>query len=98
MESLGISKVSSSAQSSILDSEFDSQNVDFLIARVRELEEKLANGFHISDGQSKVPATQSKTHPVSAPKGTISKTRYFGNSHWVNIVELVCLSLCPWRR
>lgn len=89
-ESLGPSKASSSGPSSNVGSASDSSNVDWLIARVHELEDKLANVVHITEprGNSFVSGKEDSVAPLA---GVISKTRYFGNSHWITITDLVCL-------
>lgn len=84
------SKASSSVHSSNVESASDSSNVDWLIARVHELEDKLANVVHISEPKGSGPFTPSKGDTIAPLSGTISKTRYFGNSHWFNVTDLVC--------
>ena len=57
-----------------------------LLERISQLERKLAN---VHDGQQN-PQTQSKnTCQLPVTKGSISKTRYFGQSHWMNGASLV---------
>ncbi|TWU79040.1 hypothetical protein ED733_008510 [Metarhizium rileyi] len=87
-DSLALSKASSSHPSSNVGSASDASNVDRLVARVQELEEKLANVVHISEppGGSFGPKPGGSVAPLA---GTISKTRYFGNSHWINVTDLL---------
>lgn len=66
-------------------------NVDRLVARVSQLEKKLAQNVHLHD-----PSEVSIHYgPLSIDttvhiKGSVSKTRYFGESHWMNGASLVC--------
>ncbi|KAK7402931.1 hypothetical protein QQX98_011329 [Neonectria punicea] len=82
--------VSPSGPSSTGGSTSDTSTVDALAARVRELEEKLSERFHISsrkaDDRLVGPAHQEEDEaPI---KGTISKTRFFGQSHWMNGADM----------
>ncbi|KPM40310.1 hypothetical protein AK830_g6222 [Neonectria ditissima] len=83
--------VSPSGPSSTGGSTSDTSTVDALAARVRELEQKLSESFHISpsrktDDQLVGPRYQDEDE---APmKGTISKTRFFGQSHWMNGADM----------
>ncbi|KAJ6443153.1 fungal specific transcription factor domain-containing protein [Purpureocillium lavendulum] len=79
------SKSASSVPSSKAGSASDTSNVDWLVARVHELEEKLASVVHITDEQE-----TTRNERAEAPlTGTVSKTRYFGTSHWINVIDLV---------
>ncbi|KAL6891610.1 N-terminal binuclear Zn cluster-containing/DNA binding domain-containing protein [Trichoderma longibrachiatum] len=72
-----------------------SPNVDWLVARVQQLEEKLAKALRINDapdGQKRLQNTPEAAEPA---EGFVSKSRYFGHSHWlygVNIVNPVSSS------
>lgn len=80
---------SPSLPSSRAGSASEASHVDYLLARVQQLEEKLA-ATHVTD-------------PVAGPgdgvleskdecrlsKGVVAKTRYFGQSHWMNGAQLV---------
>lgn len=58
------------------------QTVQRLIEKVRELEEKLSKGSLASPEPS-----YTDTSPLRAPiKGVFQKTRYFGQSHWMNCI------------
>lgn len=77
-----------SAPSSVTGSTSNaSNNVDRLVSRIHHLEEKLANVVTISDDNDHASPedTQSSAHI----HGTVSKTRYFGRSHWMNGPALV---------
>ncbi|UNI20434.1 hypothetical protein JDV02_006522 [Purpureocillium takamizusanense] len=75
----------SSAPSSKAGSASDTSNVDWLVARVHELEEKLANVVHITSKHD----TARNERPEPPLGGTVSKTRYFGTSHWINVIDLL---------
>ncbi|KAF4966668.1 hypothetical protein FSARC_5657 [Fusarium sarcochroum] len=81
---------SSSIPSSTVGSNSGASTIDALAARVKELEQKLAESCHITQpGEDKLyqPADQEEE---SAPmKGTISKTRFYGQSHWMNGADMV---------
>ncbi|TFB05359.1 hypothetical protein CCMA1212_003065 [Trichoderma ghanense] len=87
------SKLVSSNTGSLSSS--SSPNVDWLVARVQQLEEKLAKALRIndaSDGQKRLQATPEAAEPA---EGFVSKSRYFGHGHWlygVNIVNPVSSS------
>ncbi|EFY85771.1 C6 zinc finger protein [Metarhizium acridum CQMa 102] len=85
---LGPSKAPSSVPSSNVGSASDSSNVDWLVARVHELEDKLANAVHITEPGGN-PFVSGKGDSVAPLTGIISKTRYFGNSHWINVTDLL---------
>ncbi|KYK61972.1 C6 zinc finger protein [Drechmeria coniospora] len=72
-------------------SESSNNNVDQLVARVHELEEKLAKVVQISDGQGSAFGS-SAISPVFSHSGTVSKSRYFGSSHWISVADLVTFS------
>ncbi|CAH0058582.1 unnamed protein product [Clonostachys solani] len=59
-------------------------NVEQLTHRVHHLEEKLAKVVTISNEEAS-PYSSSQRDSESLPSnGTVSKTRYFGRSHWMN--------------
>ncbi|KJZ79446.1 hypothetical protein HIM_00915 [Hirsutella minnesotensis 3608] len=77
-----------SAPSSTAGSASESSNVEWLVARVHELEEKLARVVHIHDDVS----SPQKHGPAELSKvftGTVSKTRYFGQTHWMSVRGLL---------
>ncbi|KAG8673308.1 hypothetical protein FPOAC2_06750 [Fusarium poae] len=76
---------SSSIPSSTIGSNSESSTVDALAARVKELEQKLAESFHITQPGEDVLIQRDDQEEEPAPmKGTVSKTRFFGQSHWMN--------------
>lgn len=89
------SRSSSSIPSSTVGSTSDNSSVDALLQRVRQLEQQLENNVHISRNTEDrfVPNEDEERTPM---KGTVSKTRFFGQSHWMNGVDLV--SRFPQRR
>lgn len=72
--------------------------VDALAQRVRELEQRIADGFHIGPkpGDRLIEGHDREEDEETAPmKGTVSKTRFFGQSHWMNGADMVTIfSLC----
>jgi hypothetical protein len=60
-----------------------------LVARVHDLEEKLANALHITEPKTNSRLIAAGEDSVAPLSGTVSKARYFGNSHWLNITDLV---------
>ncbi|CAM1511033.1 Fc.00g085460.m01.CDS01 [Cosmosporella sp. VM-42] len=77
----------SSVPGSTVGSTSETSTVDALVARVRQLEERLANNVHISrpgDDRIVEPTEEEESRPM---KGTVSKTRFFGQSHWMNGAE-----------
>ncbi|EEU38979.1 uncharacterized protein NECHADRAFT_43226 [Fusarium vanettenii 77-13-4] len=82
----------SSVQSSTMGSASGASTVDALAARVRELEQKLANTCHITHpAEDKLVEFEfeEKEQEEPAPmKGTVSKTRFFGQSHWMNGADM----------
>lgn len=82
------SKSPSSVLSTNVGSTSDASNVERLVARVHELEEKLANGVHITESKDSRFGHLSSDQ-VNPLVGTVSKTRYFGSSHWLNVTDLV---------
>ncbi|KAL6860643.1 hypothetical protein ACO1O0_004671 [Amphichorda felina] len=66
-------------------------NVDWLVARVHHLEEKLSKVVNLggpdeNDHESPEGTQSSLACPTN---GTVSKTRYFGRSHWMNGTTLI---------
>lgn len=88
-DSRPVSKASSSVASSNVGSASESSNVDWLVARVHDLEEKLANALHITEPKTNSRLIAAGEDSVAPLSGTVSKARYFGNSHWLNITDLV---------
>ncbi|KAH6889186.1 hypothetical protein B0T10DRAFT_548600 [Thelonectria olida] len=80
----------SSVPSSTVGSTSEASTVDALAARVRELEQKLADSFHIGPKPNdKLIEENHHEDEGNAPmKGTISKTRFFGQSHWMNGADM----------
>ncbi|KAF4988530.1 hypothetical protein FDECE_15017 [Fusarium decemcellulare] len=81
---------SSSVPSSTVGSASGASTVDALAARVRELEQKLAESCHITrpplaEDRLIEPDQNEESPPM---KGTVSKTRFFGQSHWMNGVDM----------
>lgn len=90
---LPISLASTSpSASSNTGSSSGSSSVEWLTARVHQLEEKLAKVVNISEPQDAVAPKPVGTTEVPI-KGVISKTRYLGQSHWMNGIDLVSASL-----
>ncbi|KAF4997179.1 hypothetical protein FGRMN_4074 [Fusarium graminum] len=78
-------RTSSSIPSSTVGSNSGASKVDALAARVKELEQKLAETCHISQpGEAKLYQDESHEEATAPMKGTVSKTRFFGQSHWMN--------------
>ncbi|KAJ4323104.1 hypothetical protein N0V84_004504 [Fusarium piperis] len=80
----------SSVQSSTMGSASGASTVDALAARVRELEQKLAETCHITNpAEDRLAEPEPREEDEPAPmKGTVSKTRFFGQSHWMNGVDM----------
>ncbi|ETS06666.1 C6 zinc finger protein [Trichoderma reesei RUT C-30] len=81
------SKLVSSNPGSLSSS--SSPNVDWLVARVQQLEEKLAKALRINDapdGQKRLQSTPETAEPA---EGFVSKSRYFGHSHWLYGVNIL---------
>ncbi|RMJ10172.1 hypothetical protein CDV36_010224 [Fusarium kuroshium] len=80
----------SSVQSSTMGSASGASTVDALAARVRELEQKLAETCHITHpAEDKLVEPEPREEEEPAPmKGTVSKTRFFGQSHWMNGADM----------
>ncbi|ESU08960.1 hypothetical protein FGSG_04170 [Fusarium graminearum PH-1] len=76
---------SSSIPSSTVGSNSETSTVDALAARVKELEQKLAESCHITQPGEDILIQHDDQEADPAPmKGTVSKTRFFGQSHWMN--------------
>ncbi|KAI6777768.1 Transcriptional activator protein acu-15 [Emericellopsis cladophorae] len=70
-----------------------SRDVDRLVERIQYLEEKLA-GFGLSKSpEEAVTGDPSSTGTLLQQGGTISKTRYFGRSHWMKGAMLLPLEI-----
>ncbi|OPB42515.1 Zn2Cys6 transcriptional regulator [Trichoderma guizhouense] len=81
------SKVVSSLTAS--SSTSSSPNVDWLVARVHQLEEKLAKALRINDtqdGPKRRPSTPEMAEPGD---GFVAKSRYYGHSHWIYGVNIL---------
>jgi hypothetical protein len=66
-----------------------SPNVDWLVSRVQQLEEKLAKALRINDapdGLKKRPSAQETAEPTD---GFVAKSRYFAHSHWLSGMSVV---------
>ncbi|KAH7163548.1 hypothetical protein B0J13DRAFT_616132 [Dactylonectria estremocensis] len=81
--------VSSSVPSSTVGSTSDGSTVDALAARVRELEQKLSETFLASRlADDRLENHREQEHEHAPMKGTVSKTRFFGQSHWMNGADM----------
>ncbi|ENH75151.1 hypothetical protein FOC1_g10010538 [Fusarium oxysporum f. sp. cubense race 1] len=82
-------RTSSSIPSSTVGSNSDASTVDALAARVKELEQKLAESCYITQPAEDKFIQPDDQEAESAPmKGTVSKTRFFGQSHWMNGIHM----------
>ncbi|KAF4454685.1 hypothetical protein F53441_2763 [Fusarium austroafricanum] len=82
-------RTSSSILSSTLGSNSDASTVDALAARVKELEQRLAESCYITKQGEAILIEPDDQEEESTPlKGTVSKTRFFGQSHWMNGVDM----------
>ncbi|KAL7944320.1 fungal-specific transcription factor domain-containing protein [Trichoderma barbatum] len=81
------SKVVSSNAASTSSS--SSPNVDWLVARVHQLEEKLAKALRINDTQDGPKRLQSAPETAEPGDGFVAKSRYFGHSHWIYGVNIL---------
>ncbi|KAL7937381.1 fungal-specific transcription factor domain-containing protein [Trichoderma chlorosporum] len=75
------SKIVSSRAGSTSSS--SSPNVDWLVARVHQLEEKLAKALRINDAQDGQKRRQSTPEMAEPGDGFVAKSRYYGHSHWI---------------
>ncbi|KAF5017886.1 hypothetical protein F66182_10154 [Fusarium sp. NRRL 66182] len=91
------SRTSSSIPSSTIGSNSGASTIDALAARVKELEQKLAES-HITQsdegklcrqGEGKLCQDEDQGAESAPMKGTVSKTRFFGQSHWMNGADMV---------
>ncbi|KAK6447487.1 hypothetical protein FP744_10003737 [Trichoderma asperellum] len=84
IDSIGASSSSAIASSKAGSSSTSSSpNVDWLVSRVHQLEEKLAKALRIndaSDGAKNRPSAQETAEPT---EGFVAKSRYFAHSHWI---------------
>ena len=81
--------IASSRTGSITSSNSQAFNVDYLVKRVQSLEADLAKSKRFV-GEDHGRSGKSRLNDVGAPvRGIISKTRYFGPSHWMNGADLV---------
>lgn len=90
-----IDSVGASSSSAILSSKAGSSstssspNVDWLVSRVQQLEEKLAKALRINDapdGPKTRPSAQETAEPT---EGFVAKSRYFAHSHWIYGLSMV---------
>ncbi|KAJ4011307.1 hypothetical protein NW752_007156 [Fusarium irregulare] len=80
---------SSSVPSSTVGSNSESSTVDALAARVKELEQKLAETCYITKPErDRIEEPDDEDQNPAPMKGTVSKTRFFGQSHWMNGVDM----------
>ncbi|PTB67591.1 N-terminal binuclear Zn cluster-containing/DNA binding domain-containing protein [Trichoderma citrinoviride] len=66
-----------------------SPNVDWLVARVQQLEERLAKALRLSDApdaQKRLQAAPEMTEPA---EGFVAKSRFYGHSHWLYGVNIL---------
>lgn len=88
----GTSSVSGSGAGSMSMNKGSPNDVDWLKARLHHLEEKMSKVDMTSGDESeyygKSPEGTESTGPI---RGTVSKTRYYGRSHWMNGTALVSL-------
>ncbi|RGP67236.1 c6 zinc finger [Fusarium sporotrichioides] len=82
-------KRQSSITSSTVGSSSETSTVDALAARIKELEQKLAESCHITQpGEDRFIQHDDQEEEPAPMKGTVSKTRFFGQSHWMNGVSM----------
>ncbi|KAH6952686.1 fungal-specific transcription factor domain-containing protein [Fusarium avenaceum] len=82
-------QTSSSIPSSTVGSNSGASTVDALAARVKELEQKLAESCYITQpAEGKLWQDEDHQEDEAPMKGTVSKTRFFGQSHWMNGVNM----------
>ncbi|KAF9767966.1 hypothetical protein IL306_014788 [Fusarium sp. DS 682] len=63
--------------------------IDALAARVKELEQKLAESCYITQpGEDKFVQADGQEEESAPMKGTVNKTRFFGQSHWMNGIDM----------
>ncbi|KAL7795159.1 hypothetical protein V8C37DRAFT_374681 [Trichoderma ceciliae] len=85
---IGIDSISASS-SNVLgsnagpSSSSSSPNVDWLVARVHQLEEKLSKALRIDDAPDRPKRCPSAPETVEPTEGFVAKSRYFGHSHWI---------------
>ncbi|KAF7551079.1 hypothetical protein G7046_g7820 [Stylonectria norvegica] len=80
---------SSPSLTSTAGSTSETSSVEALVNRIKQLEQKLANNVHIS---SPVDRLETCEEDPSAPmRGTVNKTRFFGQSHFMNGADLVSM-------
>jgi hypothetical protein len=80
--------VSSNAGSSSTSS---SPNVDWLVSRVHQLEEKLAKALRISDAPEGNKRRLSAPDAVEPAEGFVAKSRFFGHTHWIYGMSMVSI-------
>ncbi|PHH63750.1 hypothetical protein CDD81_5515 [Ophiocordyceps australis] len=83
-DSCAAARLASSVSSPKTGSASDSSNVGWLVTRVQELEKKLDGVMKLEDKHGGALAT-----PAISPASTVSKTRYFGSSHWLSVTDLL---------
>lgn len=91
----GLDSVSTSSPSNLLSSKAGSSstssspNVDWLVSRVHQLEEKLAKALHINDTSDGVKKRPYELEAVEQTGGFVAKSRYFAQSHWIYGLSMV---------
>ncbi|KAH6610138.1 c6 zinc finger [Trichoderma cornu-damae] len=70
-----------------------SPNVDWLVARVHQLEEKLANALRINDAPDPLKRRQSAPETAEPVDGFVAKSRYYAHSHWIYGLSSVRLTV-----
>ncbi|PHH80031.1 hypothetical protein CDD82_2015 [Ophiocordyceps australis] len=76
-------KDSGSMSSPKTGSASDGSNVSRLMTRVQELERKLEGVMRLEHSHG------AWATPAISPASTVSKTRYFGSSHWISVTDLL---------
>ncbi|UKZ54652.1 hypothetical protein TrVGV298_008464 [Trichoderma virens] len=66
-----------------------SPNVDWLVARVHQLEEKLAKALRINDAQDGPKRHQTTPETAEPGDGFVAKSRYYAHSHWIYGVNIL---------
>lgn len=93
IDSIGASSSSAIASSKAGSSSTSSSpNVDWLVSRVHQLEEKLAKALRIndaSDGAKNRPSAQETAETAEPAEGFVAKSRYFAHSHWIYGLSMV---------
>ena len=83
-----IRSASSSLPGSTPGSSTEALNVERLVARVRELEERLDRTIQMRESLGGEPSLPTDEFP-EFNRTTMSKTRHMGESHWMNVADMV---------